>query len=477
MKYKLSKIITLIMVGYISLGIGGCTRNMKIEIIDDVFDFSVLNDVAYYLIIPNGEFSHLEGHNIADGDYLFVNNKLIILKEYLVNLLPGKYQFNVYTTSGRAQIKVEVKDLKQKYRIVNGGFETGNLFGWQVLTVFKGEEAIQSFVSAGIKKNTVFSPLETFYNGDGDYVYGFDDRSSNTDRWNERMGIMRSRVFELGGSGFITFKLGGAKNQDLCYVSIREADSSIEIARYSNTQFNTTTLNRGEYFGANLVTYKADLSEYLGKKLYIEIADFGGRDWDFITCDSFETYHLSEPETGIWAQDIKPSFDQFFIPNQLPNGDFSCGLQSWQVSSHRGWNDNSLDNAFIVDNNVLKSNKNGDASRGLIRSSLFRIDGSGIISLKIGAAQGERFDKDTFISIKEEKTNFEIVRIANIRSDGINLIKYYINLEDYKGKNCYIEIVDNACNGYDTIFVADIITYYPTAPEYNYGQAGINLNY
>lgn len=120
----------------------------------------------------------------------------------------------------------------------------------------------------------------------------------------------------------------------------------------------------------------------------------------------------------------------------------------------------------------MKSNVGGDAARGLIRSSLFRIEGSGVISLELAAAQGARFDKDTFVSIREEKTNREIFRLANTRSNGIFPVKYYIDLSAHLGKNCYFEIVDNATGVYDTIFVANIVTYYPVAPRFDYGQSG-----
>jgi hypothetical protein len=130
-----------------------------------------------------------------------------------------------------------------------------------------------------------------------------------------------------------------------------------------------------------------------------------------------------------------------------------------------------------VDGGALKSNLDGDAARGLIRSSLFRVDGSGIISLNIGAAEGARYDKDTYVSIREEGTNRELVRVANSNHNGILMVKYYIDLSKFMGKNCYMEIIDNAKLSYDTIFVSDIVTYYEIAPAYDYGQTGINLYY
>lgn len=470
MTYKKTLILIFSLLLIIVTGCNSGTIDTK------TFHFSKLNDVVFEIDLLENEFSFLEGNNIADGDYLVVGNNLIIKKDYLVNFNHGSYLFKVYRTSGVISIKVNVDAINRKHQIINGGFETGDLFGWSVHTIFKGEDNIQSFLEEGIKHNDTFFTFNAPYNGDGKYVYGLDDRDGiNKDRWNERMGIMRSSIFELGGSGFITFKLGGAKNQDLSYISIRNADTDIEVARYSNPKFNSTSyISYPEnYFEANLVKYRADLRPYLKQNLYIEICDYGGRDWDLLTFDSFETYHQNEPDDGEVAVDIKPYFGDIYVPNQLRNGNFTNNLEHWTISTASGWTNNT----FHVSNNILRSNLNGDASRGMIRSSLFRIDGSGVISLELGAAQGARYDKDTYISIRLENTNREIYRFANTRANGIFMVKYYLDLSAYLNENCYIEIVDNAQGSYDTIFVGNIITYYETAPHYNYEEIAKNLNY
>ena len=105
------------------------------------------------------------------------------------------------------------------------------------------------------------------------------------------------------------------------------------------------------------------------------------------------------------------------------------------------------------------------------------MDGSGIISFDVGAAQGKRFDKDTFISIRERYTNRELFRFANRNHNGNEMIRYYVDLSAHIGKQCYIEIVDNATASYDVIFVADIVTYYAAAPEYTFKNTAVNLAY
>ena len=97
--------------------------------------------------------------------------------------------------------------------------------------------------------------------------------------------------------------------------------------------------------------------------------------------------------------------------------------------------------------------------------------------MRLGAAQGARYDKDTYVSIKLRNTNREIFRFANRNNNGIYMVQYYVDLSDYIGCECYVEIVDNATNSYDTIFISDIVTYYMSAPAYDFANMAVNLIY
>jgi hypothetical protein len=109
------------------------------------FDFDALNQLEYHYDAQEiGSISHIEGQNIAQGDYRIGTDTITIMPNYLVNLAPGIYDLDLVTTLGKASLSFDVLDLHNLHRIVNASFETGDLFGWTATTMFKGEANLQS---------------------------------------------------------------------------------------------------------------------------------------------------------------------------------------------------------------------------------------------------------------------------------------------------------------------------------------------
>jgi len=440
---------------------------------DSSFDFDALNELTFDLDAEAGSFSALEGLNIAEGDYAYSENKITLKKDFLITLDPGSYSLAVETDRGSYPLTFSVLDKNNAYRIPNGGFETGDLFGYTASTAFKGESSLQAFVDEAVVANGDIPSFATPYGGSGGYVLGYPAATSSQSAWEERMGRLSTRVFTLGGNGYLSFALGACFNSDLTYLSVLSASSGDEIARYGNPSFS---LDAGAYHAENLVRYRADLSAHLGEKLYLQLVDLGGHSFNFMTADDLETFHTSIPD-GTDAVDVKPSFDQVYVTNQLVNGNFSSGLSGWSVSSAAAWeNSSGVLNAWQAPSGFLRSDLGGDAAIGLIRSSLFRIEGSGVMSLQLAAGQGSRYDKDTFVSVRLEGSNREIYRLANERHSGVDFVSYYLDLSSYLGADAYLEIVDNASGSWDTIFVEDIVTYYASYPLIDFGDMAANLN-
>ncbi|MDD3207094.1 MAG: hypothetical protein PHV19_01110, partial [Bacilli bacterium] len=81
------------------------------------------------------------------------------------------------------------------YQIPNGGFETGDLTGWQSYGLWKNESGMQAFDASLVHGGTYFSNYP--YNRDGSYNLGITSGSITWDQSSERMGYLRSTDFIL----------------------------------------------------------------------------------------------------------------------------------------------------------------------------------------------------------------------------------------------------------------------------------------
>ena len=118
----------------------------------------------------------------------------------------------------------------------------------------------------------------------------------------DKTGTMTSSIFTLGGSGFVTYKLGGGKDKTLCHIEFVDADTDEVLATTYNQKFKE--INKNYYylgypkdlaedgvFAANMVDYKIDLSSYIGRNIKIRIVDNAENDWGLLFVDDFITYY------------------------------------------------------------------------------------------------------------------------------------------------------------------------------------------
>lgn len=197
----------------------------------------------------------------------------------------GIYDFaftitDAYSQSSSSVIRLTVQDEEEPVLdndIENGDFETGDTSGW-------------SIYSGTCKLDEALSSEETFwaeaipYNKGGNYFFnGWNAQYAESDLYS-----VRSTSFTLGGSGQISFKLGGRTAALSVY-----NDYGDKIATYTNYAFSADNFpNVSE--GCMLATmnhYVADLSDYIGENLYIVVEDTGSSDWAVLFFDDVVTYH------------------------------------------------------------------------------------------------------------------------------------------------------------------------------------------
>lgn len=424
---------------------------ISITPIVDEFNLDDESDLRFSISAGQYSFMRLEGLGITEGDYEINDDILTIRSDYLryfQNI--GVYELGAIFSLGeneyREPVSFEIFKDQSEHRIHNAGFETGDFHGWNAYQLWKDEAGLSSFRSERIVDNPFYGSLNAnTYNRDGNFhlgVYASPYDNENKDLNQERMGMLRSSDFVLGGSGWISFKLGGGQNMGTAYLSIKESATNVEVARYGNRHFGNTALSGTQNAEAYLFQYYADLSAHIGKTLYVLVTDAASHEWNVLALDSVETYFPSAPTPTLQevAHDIKPVISNIGQNRPSISNTLSDNVSDWEDPF----------DIFQFANNSAQTNKtSGDGALGVVRSPAFKFSSTGNRILVWEWEGALNLDKQIFLLVKEARTNIEVLRLTR-RADlasksGGGMDKHWFDLgvlpED---REYYVELVDNA---------------------------------
>lgn len=211
---------------------------------------------------------------------------------------PGYYQvtYAAEYEGKTARAGFTVVAMADHRSVANGDFEAGNLAGWTVLT--DGWSVVEG-QAVGVVSAESYWGEELPYNQGGSFHLdgwstGFDEASP----W-----AVRSTNFVLSGSGFISLRMGG----NAAAVHVYLADGK-EIGYYKQTRFNDQnfpSLGAGGSW-ADMGSYVIDLSDYLGKEMYIVLCDEQiDAGWAHAFFDEVVCFYETAPDYANMADTVK----------------------------------------------------------------------------------------------------------------------------------------------------------------------------
>ncbi|MBE7087235.1 MAG: hypothetical protein E7369_02925 [Clostridiales bacterium] len=328
------------------------------------------------------------------------------------------------------------------YDIYNGGFDN-NLAGW-----------IKDGRIGDISSDTTYWDGAKQFEADGKFFSAYAPENEEG-----AYGTLRSSSFVVGGSGYITYALGGVKGGDVVYMEVMDASTSMPIARFYNDAIDGKD--------CTLVKYKADLSAFIGKTVYIKFTDHAFNDYGLIFCDSFKTYYANASDVPEYNVPVDASSKMY----EVGNGGFEintnlgepCSINGWKLISGEvpgrlsaltnvDWfGDTNKEGEFFF--HGFEENGGYEGRTGVLRSTNFILNANGTLSFMLGGAR----NSESYIRVVNALTGEELGRFNNTKTDNGTMSRYFKQFDNTEALYCYIELYDNATNNWGLLCVDSFV--------------------
>ena len=343
-----------------------------------------------------------------------------------------------------------------EFRLENGGFENG-LEGWTVVgNVGSVSSDTRYWVGDGI------FPEGYLFGMDGDKMFS----AYAPGAYEGAVGTLTSSSFKVGGSGFVTFKVGGIKDGNYVWIDVVDTNTKEILVRYYNGNFSDEV--GAPVRGCTLVAYKADLSAFAGREVFFRLSDNADSNYGLFFADSFVTYYDVEPEGFNVATTV--DYNVFGTIYDLFNGGFEYGdLKGWWnvgeigvVTNATGyWGDNisydKIGEFLFTGVESFGADTMREGNRGALTSSVFEIGGTGWISFRLGGGGNAL----CYVQVIDASTGEVLARYHQQAQQDAKLIQYVADLSAYIGRTVRIQVVDQADGGWGCVSFDHVVAYYP----------------
>ena len=401
----------------------------------------------------NGKTAEASAYTFDFGDYTdkVVYETLTVTVSFVAN---GEDQSIQYT------YKLAMTDTTA-YRLQNGDFENG-LEGWTQVGNIGGISSEKTYWNEGIE-----------FGMDGDKMFS----AYAPGALESAVGTLTSSTFKVGGSGFVTFKIGAMRDANYVYVDVVDAETKQILARYYNGLWVEENLS-----GCKLVAYKADLSAFAGKNVFFRISDNADSGYGLFFADSFITYYENEPDGFNIA--TAANYEVSGTIYDVFNGGFEMGdVQGWWNNGEIGlvtnangyWGDNipyeKVGDFLFTGVESFGADTMREGNRGALTSSAFEIGGTGWISFKLGGGGSAL----CYVQIIDAATGEVLARYHQQAQQDAKLIQYVADLSAYIGRTVRVQVVDQADSGWGCVSFDNVVTYYPAGAVLPTGETANDI--
>ena len=352
------------------------------------------------------------------------------------------------------------------FTLVNGGFENG-LEGWTLVGNIGGVSSDTHYWVGDPESAEGFA-----FGMDGEAMF-----SAYATNDEAAVGTLTSSTFTVGGSGFVTFKLGAMRDGNYVYVDVVDAESKQILARYYNGLWAERTDDVKS--GCTLVAYKANLSEFIGRSVFFRLSDNADSGYGLFFADSFNTYYVTEPEGFNAATSVDYAVSGTIY--DVFNGGFEMGDNRgwWNVGEPgavTGADAFFSGVAYGKEGNYLYSGVedhgagNGrEGNTGVLTSSVFELGGNGYITYMLGGGNAL-----CYVQVIDSTTGEILARYRQQAREDAVLKQYVADLSAYLGRTVRVQLVDNATSDWGCVSFDNVVTYHTTVPE---GIAAVDVKY